>query len=70
MPVEPLVCEINEFVIGIIGPDLYPLSKLIKDMRATVQTSEYIKDMGPFFIGRVIYQAPVPDAARGDGPEY
>jgi chlorite dismutase len=60
----------NEFVIGLIGPDLYPLSKLIKDMRATVQTSEYIKDMGPFFVGRVIYQAPVPEAARGDGPAY
>ena len=60
----------NEFVIGLIGPDLYPLSKLIKDMRATVQTSEYIKDMGPFFIGHVIYQAPVPEAARGDGPAY
>jgi chlorite dismutase len=60
----------NEFVIGLIGPDLYPLSKLIKDMRATVQTSEYIKDMGPFFVGRVIYQAPVPDAAKGGGTGY
>ena len=60
----------NEFVIGLIGPELYPLSKLIKDMRATVQTSEYIKEMGPFFVGRVIYQAPVPDAAKGGGTGY
>jgi len=54
----------NEFVIGLIGPELYPLSKLVKDMRPTIQTSEYIKEMGPFFVGRVLYQAPVPEAVR------
>ena len=54
----------NEFVIGLIGPDLYPLSKLVKDMRPTVQTSQYIQDMGPFFVGRVLYQAPVPEAVK------
>jgi len=53
----------NEFVIGILGAELAPLSKLIKDMRSTRQTSEFIQAMGPFFIGRVIYQAPVPEAA-------
>ena len=52
----------NEFVLGILGPDLYPLSKLIKDMRSTRQTSEFIQAMGPFFVGRVVYQAPVPGA--------
>ncbi len=60
----------NEFVIGLIGPDLYPLSKLVKDMRSTVQTSEYMQEMGPFFVGRIIYQAPVPDAAKGGGSGY
>lgn len=60
----------NEFVLGILGPDLYPLSKLIKDMRSTRQTSEFIQAMGPFFVGRVIYQAPVPDSARGGGSGY
>ncbi|MBQ02950.1 MAG: chlorite dismutase family protein [SAR202 cluster bacterium] len=60
----------NEFVIGLIGPDLYPLSKLVKDMRGTVQTSEYMQDMGPFFVGRAIYQSPVPDAAKGGGTGY
>ncbi len=54
----------NEFVLGILGPELYPLSKLIKDMRATRQTSEFIDRMGPFFVGRVLYQAPLPDRAR------
>ena len=60
----------NEFVIGLIGPDLYPLSKLVKDMRPTVQTSEYIQDMGPFFVGHVLYQAPIPDGAKGSGAGY
>ncbi len=60
----------NEFVIGLIGPELYPLSKLVKDMRPTVQTSEYIRDMGPFFVGRVVYQAPVPESAGADEAGY
>jgi len=47
-----------------MGPDLYPLSKLIKDMRPTRQTSEFIQRMGPFFVGRVAYQSPVPERSR------
>ena len=47
----------NEFVIGLIGPELYPLSKLVKDMRATRQTSEFIQQMGPFFVGKVLFQS-------------
>jgi len=54
----------NEFVIGLIGPELYPLSKLIKDMRSTRQTAEFIQGMGPFFVGRAVYQAPVPEHSR------
>ena len=54
----------NEFVIGLIGPELYPLSKLIKDMRATRQTAEFIQQMGPFFVGHTVYQAPLLAAAR------
>ena len=54
----------NEFVIGLTGPDLLPLSKLVKDMRATRQTSEFIQGMGPFFVGKAIYQAPIPEPAR------
>jgi hypothetical protein len=49
----------NEFLLGIIGPELYPLSKLIKDMRSTRQTSEFIQTMGPFFVGRALYQSPL-----------
>jgi chlorite dismutase len=49
----------NEFVLGLVGPKLHPLSKLIKDMRPTRQTSEFIEKMGPFFVGRVLYQSPL-----------
>ena len=33
----------NEFVVGLVGPRLHPLSKLVKQMRPTRQTSEYIE---------------------------
>lgn len=50
----------NEFVIGLIGKELHPLSHVVQRMRGTRQTSEYIVQMGPFFVGRAIYQ----DAGR------
>ncbi len=43
----------NEFVIGLVGPELYPLSRLIQDMRQTEQTTNYIESLGPFFVGKV-----------------
>ncbi len=43
----------NEFVIGVVGPELYPLSRLIQDMRQTEQTTRYIDSLGPFFVGKV-----------------
>lgn len=46
----------NEFVIGLIGADLHPLSHVVQRMRKTRQTSEYIKQMGPFFVGRAAFQ--------------
>merc|ERR1719233_2301652 len=42
----------NEFVIGILGPQLFPLSKLIQDMRVTEHTSRYMQKLGPFFVGQ------------------
>lgn len=44
----------NEFVIGLIGKSLHPLSHLVQTMRKTRQTSEFIAHMGPFFVGRVL----------------
>jgi chlorite dismutase len=43
----------NEFVIGIVGAELHPLSHLVQAMRKTRQTSEFIVQMGPFFVGHV-----------------
>ncbi len=44
----------NEFVIGLVGKELYPLSHLVQAMRKTRQTSEFIEKMGPFFVGHVV----------------
>ena len=46
----------NEFVIGLIGAELHPLSHLVQTMRRTRQTSEFIEKMGPFFVGRVVFR--------------
>jgi chlorite dismutase len=46
----------NEFIIGLIGRKLYPLSHVVQAMRKTRQTSEYIQSMGPFFIGYAVWQ--------------
>ena len=44
----------NEFVIGLVGRELHPLSHLVQAMRKTRQTSEFIEKMGPFFVGHVV----------------
>lgn len=43
----------NEFVVGLVGKELHPLSHVVQSMRKTRQTSEYIVQMGPFFVGHV-----------------
>jgi len=54
----------NDFVIGLVGRDLHPLSHLIQAMRKTVQTSQYIQSLGPFFVGHALWQTPLAPAAR------
>jgi hypothetical protein len=49
----------NDFVIGLVGRDLHPLSHLVQAMRKTVQTSQYIQTLGPFFVGHVLWQSPM-----------
>lgn len=49
----------NDFVIGVLGKDLYPLSAVIQRMRKTKQTSTYLESLGPFFIGKVLFQSHV-----------
>lgn len=52
----------NDFVIGLIGKELHPLSALVETMRPTTQTSQYIQNMGPFFVGRAIWRTPAKEA--------
>jgi len=48
----------NDFVVGLVGKDLYPLSAIVQAMRRTQQTSLYLERLGPFFVGRAIWQSP------------
>jgi hypothetical protein len=48
----------NDFVIGLIGQELFPLSYCVQAMRKTRQTSQFIEKMGPFFVGHVRWQTP------------
>ena len=41
----------NEFVIGLIGKDLFALSRIVEDLRKTRHTSTYMQTLGPFFVG-------------------
>jgi hypothetical protein len=49
----------NDFVIGLVGRELHPLSHLIQAMRKTTQTAQYIATLGPFFIGHALWQSPL-----------
>lgn len=46
----------NDFVIGLIGKELFPLSAMVQAMRKTRQTSEFLERLGPFFIGKAVWQ--------------
>jgi chlorite dismutase len=50
----------NDFVIGLLGKELYPLSAIVQAMRKTQQTSLYLDRLGPFFVGRAVWQSNVP----------
>ncbi len=47
----------NDFVVGLIGKDLFPLSAIVQTMRMTQQTSLYLERLGPFFVGRAVWQS-------------
>jgi chlorite dismutase len=49
----------NDFIVGLIGKDLFPLSAIVQAMRKTQQTSMYLERLGPFFVGRAVWQAPL-----------
>lgn len=52
-----LYAKDNEFLIGLIGQKLHPLSHVVQAMRSTRQTAEYIAQMGPFFVGHARWQS-------------
>jgi chlorite dismutase len=47
-----------DFVVGLLGPELHPLSIIVQRMRKTKQTSLHLERLGPFFVGRVAWQSP------------
>ena len=49
----------NDFVIGLVGRELHALSHLVQAMRKTVQTSQYLETLGPFFVGHALWQSPL-----------
>jgi len=48
----------NDFVIGLVGRQIHPLSHLVQAMRKTTQTSQYLQTLGPFFVGHALWQSP------------
>ena len=48
--------EDNDFVVGLVGKELYPLSAIVQAMRRTQQTALYLERLGPFFVGRAVWQ--------------
>jgi chlorite dismutase len=47
----------NDFIVGLVGKALFPLSAVVQSMRKTQQTSLYLDRLGPFFVGRVVWQS-------------
>ena len=50
----------NDFVVGLVGKELYPLSAIVQAMRKTQQTSMYLERLGPFLVGKVAWQSVLP----------
>jgi chlorite dismutase len=46
----------NDFVVGLVGPELHPLSAVVEAMRSTRQTAQFIERLGPFFVGRAVWR--------------
>ena len=48
----------NDFVVGLLGPELHPLSVIVQRMRKTKQTSLHLERLGPFFVGKAAWRSP------------
>jgi hypothetical protein len=49
----------NDFIVGLVGKELFPLSAVVQTMRKTQQTALYLDRLGPFFVGRAIWQSAI-----------
>jgi hypothetical protein len=47
----------NDFVVGLLGPELHPLSIIVQRMRKTKQTSLHLERLGPFFVGSKVWSS-------------
>jgi chlorite dismutase len=47
----------NDFIVGLLGAQLHPLSAIVQEMRKTEQTSQYLDNLGPFFVGKTVWQS-------------
>lgn len=53
----------NDFIVGLMGKELFPLSAVVQAMRRTQQTSLYLDRLGPFFVGRSAWKSSLDDDA-------
>jgi chlorite dismutase len=47
----------NDFVVAVLAHELHAASAVIQRMRHTQQTGKWLESLGPFFIGKVMWQA-------------
>jgi chlorite dismutase len=47
----------SDFIVGLVGKELFPLSAVVQAMRKTQQTMLYLERLGPFFVGRAVWQS-------------
>lgn len=48
----------NDFVVAVLAHELHAASAVVERMRSTQQTTRWLESLGPFFVGRVIWQSP------------
>jgi chlorite dismutase len=49
----------NDFVVAVLAHELHAASAVVERMRSTQQTTKWLESLGPFFIGRVVWQSPI-----------
>ncbi|MCX5662209.1 MAG: chlorite dismutase family protein [Planctomycetota bacterium] len=47
----------NDFVVGLTGPEIHPLSAIVQTMRKTQQTALYLEKLGPFLVGKTAWKS-------------